>query len=211
MKKLIVLLLAAVICFALVACGKENQQERKDNNADILTSEIAPTEPEDAPLVETELAATEPVITETIPTYIDIELTVDNWFEFFEVVEIQEYVPRGFRDFDAVKSGWYLILKPEYNFAETYQGTVIFDVQFNQYDMEFNIDHESQELYTIGDKLNITESTKMLSIDWRRDDVIAWRELDNDHHFHQYYVGVSDFVVLAVSGDTAIQLEQASE
>lgn len=73
MKKIFALLLAAVMCFSLAACGNEPQI----NDNELQTNESSSQQEDES---QTEGSTEEDEATETI-----VELTLDNWAEYFEI------------------------------------------------------------------------------------------------------------------------------
>lgn len=133
MKKLFALLLAAVMCFSLAACG--GTAETNDN--DTQKQEVQSTEQTD-----TQQSEAEPV--EQI-----IEITMDNWQEYFE---INYYLSVNYRtnDFDEVTdTSLYLypileLKKQYYNYV--LDGAVEFDMDFHPSDITYNLEDFSFEL-----------------------------------------------------------------
>ena len=95
MKKLLALLSAAVMCFSLVACGENSNtalvEEYKDRIAE-LEAELAERDAEIARLLaESENAGPENAVQDNTapensePQYETVEITLDNWQEYFEL------------------------------------------------------------------------------------------------------------------------------
>ena len=94
MKKLIALLLAAVMCLSLVACENDNTAlvEEYENRIAELEAELAERDAEIARLLaESENAELENTLQENTepensePQYETVEITLDNWQEYFEL------------------------------------------------------------------------------------------------------------------------------
>lgn len=118
MKKLLALLLAAVMCFSLVACGGEETPNTDDSSAQEQQVQNETSEPKDK----------DPDVTEpedTTPEYTEIELTTDNFFTYFELTITDEIVENSFGEV----SYWYLhydyALKEEYSTAYLSNGTAV--------------------------------------------------------------------------------------
>lgn len=123
MKKLLSLLLAAALVLSLGACGKEanpyekyeelfEYMEREDyDSAMAYIRELAgesETVPQAAPATEAE---TEPETTETEPQPVTVEITMDNWQEYFELKEYVEIKKNGFGEFEKVSVYYALVNK----------------------------------------------------------------------------------------------------
>ncbi len=91
MKRFVVLLLAAVMCLSLVACGGSN---------DTLTTD------------ETEATVSK----ETEPKLVSVEITLDNWQNYFELREYTKFIENGFGEIDDAETYWTLVSKDEYAF-----------------------------------------------------------------------------------------------
>ena len=95
MKKILALLLAAVMCLSLVACGGNNNTalvEEYENRIAELEAELAERDAEIARLLaESENAEPEITLPENTesensePQYETVEITLDNWQEYFEL------------------------------------------------------------------------------------------------------------------------------
>ena len=100
MKKVISLLLALALCLSLCACGGGN--EAPETKA---SSEPTPTTP---PTTET----TAPV--ETEPQYETVEITIDNWQDYFIIQPWSDIEYDVFGDVVKSKSGVGIFLRDEY-------------------------------------------------------------------------------------------------
>ena len=121
MKKLIALLLAAVMCFSLVACGggtpntdgNSTQQQTQSDSNDLQTA--------DPDASETKNTGTG----ETAPEYTEIELTAENFFTYFALTVSDEVVENSFGEIYY----WYLhydyTLKEEYSTAYLSNDTAV--------------------------------------------------------------------------------------
>lgn len=128
MKKIIVLLLVVVMCFSLVACGGNSEEMTKYEKYDTLINYLEAEDYESA-LEEmiklsqqssdnkedngnanndNDVDSTQTVTTETI------ELTVDNWKDFFELQVKPEYRLNAFGEVETVVLSQYLVFKEEY-------------------------------------------------------------------------------------------------
>lgn len=128
MKKLLSLLLAAALVLSLGACGKEENpyakyeelfeyMEREDyDSAMAYIREMAgesETEPQTASATEaeTEPETTETQPSETEPQPVTVEITMDNWQEYFELREYVEIKKNGFGEFEEVSVCYALVNK----------------------------------------------------------------------------------------------------
>ena len=139
MKKLLSLLLAAALVLSLGACGKEanpyekyeelfEYMEREDyDSAMAYIRELAgesETVPQAAPATEaeTEPETTETQPSETEPQPVTVEITMDNWQEYFELREYVEIKKNGFGEFEKVSVYYALVNKdgmsPECNLSD---------------------------------------------------------------------------------------------
>lgn len=123
MKKILALLLAAVMCFSLVACGGEETPNTDDSSAQEQQVQNENNEPEvtDPDVSELESADSE----ETTPEYTEVELTAENFFTYFELTVSDEVVENSFGEI----SYWYLhydyTLKEEYSTAYLSNDTAV--------------------------------------------------------------------------------------
>ena len=134
MKKLLSLLLAAALVLSLGACGKEaNPYEKYEELFEYMEREdydsamayireragVPETEPQTASATEAE---TEPETTETEPQPVTVEITMDNWQEYFELREYVEIKKNGFGEFEKVSVYYALVNKdgmsPECNLSD---------------------------------------------------------------------------------------------
>ena len=131
MKKLIALLLTAVMCLSLAACGgsgeSAEQMERYENRIAELEAMLAERDAMlaecDAMLAEynetinrllTEKENTETEVTEpenTEPQYETVEITLDNWQEYFELRVYRIITLNGFGEYDGMLTRYFLANK----------------------------------------------------------------------------------------------------
>ena len=108
MKKAISLLLALMLCLSLCACGGSNEMPEAQVSTDPATTPEA-TEP-----ATTE--ATEPEESEPAP--VCVEITLENWQDYFELREYTEFVENGFGEIDDAKTHWSVVSKDGYTVDE---------------------------------------------------------------------------------------------
>ena len=128
MKKLLSLLLAAALVLSLGACGKEANPyekyeelfeylEREDYDSAMAYIRELAGEPETGPQAapateaETEPETTETQPSETEPQPVTVEITMDNWQEYFELREYVEIKKNGFGEFEKVSVYYALVNK----------------------------------------------------------------------------------------------------
>ena len=113
MKKTISLVLALVMCLSLCACGKESVQEAEGHNT-LATQEVSVDTHTEAVVVNTE---------PTQPQIIEVELTSENWQEYFDSNNIQIVYEWSKNSFDEVEDffayKYYIPLKEEYKHRMT--------------------------------------------------------------------------------------------
>ena len=134
MKKILALLLLAVMCFPLLACGENDNAalvkelesriaqleatlaEREAEIARLLAEgeSVKPENPvpEDTKPENTVPEDTKPENTE--PQYETVEITPDNWQEYFEIIGYMEYRDNAFGEAESCFFRSELRLKEEY-------------------------------------------------------------------------------------------------
>lgn len=137
MKKLLALLLAAVMCLSLVACNSSDENAdqiehyenriaeleamlteleamltERDETINRLLAEKENTETEITEPENTEPENTEPENTD--PQYETVEITLDNWQDYFEIVEYMTYRDNAFGEAESCYFRYELRLKEEY-------------------------------------------------------------------------------------------------
>lgn len=141
-------------------------------------------------------------------SYITVEITPENWSEYFELVETSEYVTDEFGDFVRIEKAWNLALKNGYQFLNAKNYEISFEVQYSKYSVNCEINHDTKEVNTIGEPQNITEHTEKVMFA-NHSGVTILTENISDTSTMQ--VCISDFQILRVAGDTTIDLEIESE
>ena len=119
MKKTIVILLALVMLLSLAACGGTaenpyakyeelfNYLEAKDyESAGAYIQKLAEN---GADAQNTDTA--EPSTAETEPSYTTVEITLDNWQDYFEIKPMATFNKNAFGEVEAVFRSWYFCLK----------------------------------------------------------------------------------------------------
>ena len=133
MKKLIALLLAAVLCLSLAACGNGKIEANTDNSQE-QNKENTPSESEQ---VETE------------PQEQTIEITLDNWQEYFEINQYLSvnYTANAFGELTDTSLSFFTILEPKEAYSYyTVDVAVEYSVDYCTRDITYNLDDFSFEL-----------------------------------------------------------------
>ena len=119
MKKIIAILLITVMCVTLAACNTAG--DKTDNTTDNGSSEPTDTENTTATTESTTPAKPKDktITWEEFQSAVTIiDLTMDNWEEYFEIVEIEEITPADFEDEEPdIKRDIYVKLKAENMYA----------------------------------------------------------------------------------------------
>lgn len=141
MKKMLALLLAAVMCLSLAACG--GGQSSTDNNS--AQEQQTGTSTNDHEVTEADVS--EPENTE--PQYETVALTLENWDEYFEITNDLIFAKNEFDEIWRIDCNFYLELKPEY--IEKCLGADDFAIKIawtstSQADAAINYEDETYEL-----------------------------------------------------------------
>ena len=160
MKKAVSLLLVFALCLSFCACGGKSD---------------APVKEEETREENYEVTETEPVIIEAEPQTVTIELSMDNWQEYFEFVDYVEWNKNAFGEIESFSSaGLAFQMKEEYqsrlvsmsNGAVEWQYyTAIVGCNFNTATKECTL----IDTYAVGDHL--FSNTRSLSASGER---IGW-------------------------------------
>lgn len=132
MKKIIALLLVAVMCFSLAACGGDNEAS---NNNEPQTNESGEK------------------------TAKAVEISIDNWQEYFEIVEREETEKNEFEEIEDMYKGVYLVLKDEYEMVG-YDTSIAIEYNYIEEWRYVEIDKENGVL-TIGELVPDKENEEM--------------------------------------------------
>lgn len=169
MKKILVMLLVASMSFSLAACGDNSEVEKYkkyetliaymeaedyesalaevvemsngsvsiDNTSDI--EDVAEEEVfEEEELEEEELEEEEPEVEA-------IEITLDNWQDYFEMREYHEFEENGFGEIDGVYIGYYLVSKDGI-ICDTDKSDVTFEYTCNDEEKSYTVDCENKTI-----------------------------------------------------------------
>ena len=156
MKKATSLLLALILCLSLCACGSGNNVPE--------TTET-------------------PTITE--PQYTTVEITIDNWQDYFEIVSIDDWHLNGFGESEGYSNYYKLKLRDEYKEkvkcdALGYIHNVILTVEFT-YTWSFNYaEVDFKEMwYSVGKVSGdqIEEKTEVWDVNGLNNDCCTYNSL----------------------------------
>lgn len=163
MKKLIALLLAAVMCLSLVACGNSEEMEKYKKYETLINyleaedyesaleemiklSQHSSDNGEDN---DNDVDSTQTVTTGTI------ELTVDNWKNFFELQVVPEYRLNAFGEVETVKLSQLLVFMEEYAGRVTCNDVAIeMDRMIQEVTIEVS---PTEQSYTLGEVIEKRE------------------------------------------------------
>ena len=147
MKKVISLLLALVMCLSLCACGKEKTQDAESHNVPEAQETTMETYTEEA------VVNTEP----TQPQIIEVELTTENWQEYFDTENIISNYGWRRNSFDEIEEfhgcEFAVPLKEEYKNRITNLGDIeiAHEISGTQGYREIMIDIENEQV-SIGEE-----------------------------------------------------------
>lgn len=203
MKKLIALLLATVMCVSLAACGGSGKTPGKDSNSgtqDSTETLVPATNNGESETIEL------PAVPDESTQYITVEITSENWSEYFELVEEIVYHTDDFGDFSSVNDFWRLELKEGY--SSKHSLSIHFEVQYNLQEVSVEINHDTREVIKIdGDYEVLPKTDKVETSGYMA--LIAQtfiQDFELQDPSKQYIYYISDFQVLRVAGDTTIEL-----
>lgn len=164
MKKYIALLLVAVMCLTLVACGNNEKMEKYkkyDTLIHYMEAEDYEGSVEEIMKISQESnhdsgAADDNGNTENKDDGFSqnlksetIELTLDNWKDFFELRIVPEYMLNAFDEVETLVLSQFLVFKEEYSGRVTCNDVVI---EMNIYLQDFSIKlHPTEQSYTLGE------------------------------------------------------------
>ena len=165
MKKILSLLLAAALVLSLGACGKaENPYEEYEELFEYLEREdydsamayireragVPETAPQAAPTAtpetqppETQAPETQPTATEPQP--VTVEITMDNWQDYFELREYVEIKKNGFGEFDSVSLTVVLVNK-DGMYPDCFLSDVTFEYALTRKYVSMTVDPENETI-----------------------------------------------------------------
>ncbi len=138
MKKFLFIFLVLSVCVSLASCGQSTDYSKYDS----LISSIEKGDYEGAHAELDRLAAFDE--NTTVPEYSAVEITLDNWSEYYEIVEVHETSLNNFDEVEDMYKTYKFVLKDGYDI----------DTDSTQIDIEFNYTKEWR--YVTVDKENET-------------------------------------------------------
>ncbi len=175
MKKALSLLLALVMCLALCACGSKEASPNVQNEQ----VETTPSTQE----VPTETTVPESTSTPE-PTYETVEITMDNWQEYFEFRTKRDFMYSAFNELTEVDLFYYLVVKDGI-VVDCYNSEIAVEIEITQtmYE-EFTYNEQTQELAFWGEGKSETITCEVMMRD-----LSFFSFLDtNDPIFGAYYL-----------------------
>ena len=143
MKKAVSLLLVFALCLSFCACGGKSD---------------APVKEEETREENYEVTETEPVIIEAEPQTVTIELSMDNWQEYFELVDDPVFRKNAFGEAEGFAVGVKLQLKEEYLQKSAYimDGAIEYQMQYSVIGCDVDMKAETyklQDIHTINENV----------------------------------------------------------
>ena len=162
MKKFVSLLLAALLVLSLGACGKEEnpyekyqelfeymEQEDYDSAMAYIRERAgAPeTEPQTAPATEAETQPepTETQPAETEPQPVTVEITMDNWQDYFELREYTEIKKNGFGEFERADY-WVALVNKDGMYPDCFLSDVTMEFSYTMKRVSVTVDPENETI-----------------------------------------------------------------
>lgn len=130
MKKSIALTLVLTLCLSLCACGKADKHEemkQDDTYAEVVQTPVEMTETEPMEMTE---APTEPQI-------VEVEITLDNWQEYFEFKEFLFCLNNEFGEFKEYAFYWCLV--PKESIGTVKKSTVVLGYDYKLESRAFTV------------------------------------------------------------------------
>ena len=163
MKKIIALLLVAVMCFSLAACGNSSKLEKyKKYEALINYMEAGDYESALAEMIrisENGGSVDNAGDESGEKTAKAVEISIDNWQEYFEIVEREETKKNEFEEIEDMYKDVYLVLKDEYEMVG-YDTSIAIEYNYIEEWRYVEIDKENGVL-TIGELVPDKENEEM--------------------------------------------------
>ncbi len=186
MKKLLALLLAAVMCLSLAACGgtdtgsnnepqtieSDTQQENEDNAAE-NNEAAAPVVQEDNEQQTSE---------DNTPNIVEIELTTENFDTYFEFIEVPVFSENAFGEAERLELEQYYLVKEEYSVSDISDFAVEFEYSrgFRVCDVDY-----SNRAYVLGDFTTTPETYSKTNDRWNS------IEIDGQERFGFFVGGIN--------------------
>ena len=137
-------MIAFALCLSLCACGGKTEEPKNEN---------------EKPEQDVVITETEPVILETEPQFTTVELTLDNWQEYYELAETPNFRKNAFGEVEGFEgAGVELRLKEEYmqRFVSINNGAVEYQRQYAVVGCEFDLKAgicKLLDIHKVGEKV----------------------------------------------------------
>ena len=143
--------------------------------------------------------------TNTTPTYKKVELTLDNWQDYIEKIEIPYYATNAFGEFDHLEIYYYYVVKPEYMpYLDMKKSSVIIEVDITVNYYYATVDFFNKK-YTLSEPVfaeNFNRSSiytfKNTSVIWSGNDINGYPKniwnMKNKIFFGSEYHGVNSTI-----------------
>ena len=147
-KRILRVLLATTIVVSLIGCGAKEEVVSKDTTEEVV-EEIAETEVEET-------------IEEVVAEPVAVEITMDNWEEYFVLEAAYDLFENSFGEYDNIHLGKAFCLRQEYaekfvTDSEEYKSKVGFELQYTTEHRKVTIDPVSGT-YEIGEETYFTDA-----------------------------------------------------
>lgn len=111
--------------------------------------------------------------TDTTPTYKKVELTLDNWQDYIEKIEIPYYATNAFGEFDHLEIHYYYVVKPEYMpYLDMKKSSVIIEVDITGNNYYATVDFFNKK-YTLSEPV-FAENFNTSNIRTFEDTSVIW-------------------------------------
>lgn len=84
-------------------------------------------------------------------TIITVEITPENWSDYFELVDTREYRTAPEQGINYAYIRWELVLKPQYEFVNPENSKIWLKVAYKLHELEIEIDHEGKNFTFVGE------------------------------------------------------------
>ena len=152
MKELITLLLAVVLCLSITACGASDTTDNEDNAGLQETAPMAALPPNSVDTAPNNSDDADNNSTETnTENYETIELTAENWDQYFEFIVRPSFTTNAFGELARFELWPYFSLKEEYvSRIVTDQTTIAIEMTYLYGERVCSVDINTMS-YTLGD------------------------------------------------------------
>lgn len=200
MKKAIALLLALAMVLPLYACGAK---EEKSNRQEVTQTETAVPETEEN---DSNTVAVQEETVEVQASVEQVEITIDNWEDYFTIDFYEDWNINGFGEADALLVGYRLNIKDAYADSLTNLSDSEINMEYSYQPVFYHCDYDfSAKTYTVKDKDNsfagmkANTDTKTIHFDDSFKDgyALTWGNIDE---FYNDIIITENFEVLHVQG-----------